>query len=85
MTKKTLAFIIALALVLILTLVLNRYPNAFLFYALFPGMSVDLLITGGHGGTLTEERVGFVAGFVTNILVYSGAAFLLLRLRKPSN
>jgi hypothetical protein len=83
MTKKMLAS--AVGLVLVLTLLLNRHPNQFLFYALFPGAIVNLVITGGHGGTITAERVGFLTGFVTNILVYSGAAFLLLRLRKPSN
>ncbi len=84
MTKKMLAFMTAVVLVLALTLLLNRHPNIFLFYALLPGATLNLLITGGHGGTLIEERVGLVAGVVVNCLVYAGVIFLLLRLKKSS-
>jgi hypothetical protein len=79
------AFIIALVLVLALTLLLNRHPSTFLFYALLPGTIVNLLITGGHGGSITEQKIGLVAGVVVNFLVYLMAALLLLRMRKSSN
>ena len=86
MTKKLLAVIFALVSVPLLTVLLNRNPDPspFLVYALLPGIIVSLLITGGHGGTLIEERVGLVAGLIVNSLVYAGAVFLLLRMRRPS-
>jgi hypothetical protein len=85
-TKKLLAVIFALVSVPPLTVLLNRNPDPspFLVYALLPGIIVSLLITGGHGGTLIEERVGLVAGLIVNSLVYAGAVFLLLRMRRPS-
>ena len=83
-TKKLLAVIFALVSVPLLTVLLNRNPSPFLFYALLPGIIVSLSITGGHGGTLIEERVGLVAGLIVNSLVYAGAVFLLLRMRMPS-
>jgi hypothetical protein len=85
-TKKLLAVIFALVSVPLLTVLLNRNPDPspFLVYALLPGIIVSLLITGGHGGTLVEERVGLVAGLIVNSLVYAGAVFLLLRMRRPS-
>jgi hypothetical protein len=85
-TKKLLAVIFALVSVPLLTVLLNRNPDPspFLVYALLPGIIVSLLITGGHGGTLIEERVGLVAGLIVNSLVYAGAIFLLLRIRGPS-
>jgi hypothetical protein len=85
-TKKLLAVIFALVSVPLLTVLLNRNPDPspFLVYALLPGIIVSLLITGGHGGTLIEERVGLVAGLIVNSLVYAGAVFLLLRMRRPS-
>jgi hypothetical protein len=85
-TKKLLAVIFALVSVPLLTVLLNRNPDPspFLVYALLPGIIVSLLITGGHGGTLIEERVGPLAGLIVNSLVYAGAAFLLLRMRRPS-
>jgi hypothetical protein len=85
-TKKLLAVIFALVSVPLLTVLLNRNPDPspFLVYALLPGIIVSLLITGGHGGTLIEERVGLIAGLIVNSLVYAGAVFLLLRMRRPS-
>jgi len=85
-TKKLLAIIFALVSVSLLTAFLNRNPDpsSFLIYALLPGIIVSLLITGGHGGTHIEERVGLVAGLIVNTLVYAGVVFLLLRMKKPS-
>jgi hypothetical protein len=85
-TKKLQAIIFALVSVSVLTALLNRNPDPspFLVYALLPGVIVSLLITGGHGGTLIEERVGLVAGLIVNCLVYAGAVFLLLRMKSPS-
>jgi hypothetical protein len=38
-------------------------------------MAASLGITGGHGGTLTEDRIGLIAEISINILVY----FALIR------
>ena len=53
--------------------------NPILAYPLFPGGMVHLLVTGGHGGTLTQERIGFAAELAVNLFVYSIATFILLR------
>jgi hypothetical protein len=83
-TKKLQAIIFALVSVPILTALFYKNPGPFLFYALWPGTILSLLITGGHGGTRLEDRVGPVAGLIVNCLVYAGAALLLLRIRRPS-
>lgn len=83
MTKKPLVFIFALTLVL--TALLNWHPNMFLFLALYPGIVAGLCVSNVHGGSHAQYNVGIAVGVVVNFLMYSGAAFLLLRLRKPSN
>ena len=50
-----------------------------LAYPLFPGDMVHLLVTGGHGGTLAQEKVGFAAELAANLFVYLAAIFILLR------
>ena len=55
--------------------------NPILAYPLYPGNMVHLLVTGGHGGTLTQEKIGFAAELATNLLVYLAATFILLRVR----
>jgi len=53
--------------VIVLT-ALNRVTlTPFLFY---PGLMVHLLITGAHGGTLAQEKIGFVAELLTNLTIY---------------
>ena len=47
-----------------------------LIYPLYPGLMVHLLITGGHGGTLTQQRIGFVAELLTNLTVYVAGTLL---------
>jgi hypothetical protein len=58
--------------------------NPILAYPLYPGEMVHLLITGGHGGTLMQEKFGFAAEVIANILVYLAATFSLLRLARSS-
>ena len=41
-----------------------------LLYALLPGLYVQLLVTGFHGGTRTEEAVAPFVGAVVNIAAY---------------
>ncbi len=44
------------------------------------------MITGGHGGTELEEKLGFVTGFILNTGVYFVmiAGILLLRNRRKN-
>jgi hypothetical protein len=69
------ALTIALAVVLPLSIVqwywLESSAGRFVFYALFPGNVVKLLITGGHGGTKLEDTVAPYLGALTNIAAYS--------------
>jgi|HubBroStandDraft_2_1064218.scaffolds.fasta_scaffold1395122_1 hypothetical protein len=53
--------------------------NPILAYPLYPGEMVSLLVTGGHGGTLTQDRVGFAAELTVNLLAYLAATLILLR------
>jgi len=53
--------------------------NPILAYPLYPGDMVHLLVTGGHGGTLTQEKVGFAAELAANLFVYLAATFILLQ------
>lgn len=59
--------------------------NPVLAYPLYPGLMVHLLITGGHGGTLTQEKIAFAAELVANLLAYLLATFALLRVIRRSN
>ena len=59
------------AIVIPLTIIEHVCVPSVLFYVLFPGMAVELLITGGHGGTRAEEAVAPFVGVAVNILVYS--------------
>src|SRR5436309_3575543 len=53
--------------------------NPVLAYPLYPGLMVHLLITGGHGGTLAQEKIAFAAELGANLLAYLLATFALLR------
>jgi hypothetical protein len=39
--------------------------------AAMPGLIAHLLITGGHGGTVTEERFGSVLEIAVNTMFYA--------------
>jgi len=45
---------------------------------------VSLLVTGGHGGTLTQEKIGFAAELTANLFVYLAATLILLRVVRYS-
>jgi hypothetical protein len=49
------------ALVVLWTIIVHAQShwNPVLAYLLYPGEIVSLLVTGGHGGTLTQDKVGF--------------------------
>ena len=66
--------LIAIVIVLPLTFLLSRNPPAWaggpLRILLFPGMVVSVFITGGHGGTETQEHVALVASTLVNLAFY---------------
>lgn len=47
------------------------FRSVLYIYLLYPGWALSLLITGGHGGTLGEERVALVARVTVNIVAYA--------------
>ena len=49
----------------------NLLFSLILFLALFPGMAAQMLITGGHGGTMAQETLAAIIGPSVNIVVYS--------------
>jgi hypothetical protein len=83
MTKKTLAFIFLV--VLVLTALCSWHPNMFLFCALYPGIVAGLSVSNVPGGAAAQFKLGFAVEVVVNFLVYSSALLLLLRPRKSSN
>jgi hypothetical protein len=82
MSKKTLAFVFLL--VLVLTALFSWRPNLVLFWALYPGMVARFSVSNVHGGTLAQYKIGIAIGIVVNFLVYSAVALLFRRPRKPS-
>jgi hypothetical protein len=55
------------------------------FYILFPGDVVWLLITGVHGRTRMEEAVAPFVGAATNVILYSLLLYGASRLRRVFN
>jgi hypothetical protein len=56
-------------------------------YAALPGVIVHLLITGGHGGTVMEERFGSVSEVAMDTVFYATllrAFTMLLHKLRPS-
>ena len=77
--------LIAVCVFVIVLTALNRVTlTPFLFYSLYPGLMVHLLITGAHGGTLAQEKIGFVAELLTNLTIYVSLALVCLRLARWS-
>lgn len=79
--KKAVA--ISFITVMPLTIALYLTNSILLFYVLFPGAVISLLITGGHGGTRAEEAIAPVIGALVNVFILSallrGAARMLRR------
>lgn len=67
------------AVVLLLSLIERNATSPVLFYLLFPGNAIILLVAGGHGGTITQERIALAAGFVVNVLIYFGVILTALK------
>jgi hypothetical protein len=55
----------------VLTFFEYRTASTTLIHLLYPGAMLSLLITGGHGGTLLEEKAGLAAGVLVNTLFYA--------------
>jgi hypothetical protein len=55
-------------------------------YAALPGLVAHLWITGGHGGTITEERFGSILEVAVNAITYGvlllGLSMLVRKLRQ---
>jgi len=81
------ALVVSVGIVGVLTVAGRRSSSHFFAYLLFPGLVPDLLITGGHGGTIFEEWVGMFVSVLVNTLVYTLAFTALFtiwrRLREP--
>jgi predicted permease len=89
------AFVIACAIVIPLSVLeyqllsssAQEVLSTFLFYALFPGVVTSMLITGGHGGTETQNAIAPIVGTAVNIIAYWlliwGAAKLSRRFNSP--
>jgi hypothetical protein len=52
------------------------------FFLLFPGIATQLRLTGGHGGTHSQEAIAALAGFLVNTLVYATVFFLGIAVKK---
>ena len=76
------AICVTSAVVIPLSVVQHLFLSALLFYVLFPGSIVELLITGGHGGTKSQEAIAPIVGAVVNVLVYALGLYGLVRLLK---
>lgn len=76
------AVVFAALSVMPLTILSYAVTSKSLFYLLYPGMVVGLLISGGHGGTETEVWASQLFGFILNVLVYSVFFFGVLYIRR---
>jgi hypothetical protein len=56
--------------VLLFTFLQWFWPNVVIFYLLWPGNVIGLMITGIHGGTLAQEQTASILGFLVNAIVY---------------
>jgi hypothetical protein len=74
-SSKLIAY--AAAIVVVLNIMNAALQWKILFYLLFCGMAVHLLITGGHGGTHLQEAFGIISSFVVNTVVYAIGVFAL--------
>jgi hypothetical protein len=69
--------LLATAIVVPLSILLWLMFVPILFYAVYPGVIVQMLITSAGHGTATEAFVGLIAGALVNVAVYSLILFAL--------
>jgi hypothetical protein len=80
--RRSIRLIVAIAMAIPIVLALftatqycrSTVPVVFLW----PGEFADLLVEGGHGGTMTEQHVGAALNVLVNIVVYTAVSFALL-------
>ena len=51
-----------------------------ILYPLMPGLIAGLLITGGHGGTATEEKIAAIVAALVNAVFYSALILISRRI-----
>lgn len=80
MRKKRLLLSICISapVVTLLTIVERNLVAESLTNFLFLGEILSLLITGGHGGTQTEEFAGAALSIIVNTSIYSTVLFTLI-------
>jgi hypothetical protein len=66
-------------------ILVHIYWRPILAAPLYPGILVHAMVTGPRGGTLAQERIGFVFELATNVLAYGLVANVLFRLVTKSN
>jgi hypothetical protein len=84
MKTKIMSGVLAFVVVWTILVHAQSHWNPIVAYTLYPGNMVHLLVTGGHGGTLTQEKIGLAAELATNLLAYLAATFILLRVIRLS-
>lgn len=62
--------VVTIVVVLAMEFLFWKYPNAFLFYVLYPGNAVMLMITGGHGTTGAQDALAKLLGILINVVAY---------------
>jgi hypothetical protein len=69
-------------IVTLLTFFEYRTASVALFYPLFPGLFVNMVIADTHGGTKFGDEMALVAGLIVNTLVYAVLCGALLAASK---
>lgn len=82
MKKAPLVGIVALGIAFANHTLLYRTLWPLFFYAGFPGVVTSLFITGGHGGTIAQERIAPVAEIAINTVFYFALLLCAVKLSK---
>ena len=86
--KYQVALLVGLAFAGILHLLVANTGWETLFYVALPGVLAHMLVTGGHGGTMQQERIGSLLEVATNTVFYTGLLWgvpaLLHKLQRPA-
>jgi len=78
--KRLLAIIFAT--VLALRILLQFYPDAPVFFVLYPGIIVEFGVGNVHDSNQVQHVFGVGAGIVTNFLFYWGLSRFVLRFKR---
>lgn len=71
MSRRNLKILLlSIAIVISLTALQHKLRPSLFFYFLYPGNVIELIITGGHGGSHTEEALAPMLGFLINVCAY---------------